>query len=123
MRAELQNHEQRLISMEEMLANTEGRLQDTLVRIADAHAHITDLKHTLNKMDSELGYFESLNEQHKGAQGQLFKANEHEYVVGKDGSLRCQELQIALSKVEQDEKSLLFELDRLKQQSDQMLHD
>lgn len=44
----------------------------------------------------------------------MFKANEHEYVIGKDGSLKCQELQIALSKLEQDEKSVAFEIDRLK---------
>jgi len=37
--------------------------------------------------------------------------------------MRCQELQIALSKLEQDEKSVAFEIDRLKQHSDQMLKD
>ena len=37
--------------------------------------------------------------------------------------MKCQELQIAISKLEQDEKSVAFELDRLKQQSDAMLKD
>ena len=37
--------------------------------------------------------------------------------------MKCQELQIAISKLEQDEKSVAFELDRLRQQSDAMLKD
>ena len=49
---------------------------------------------------------------------QLFKANEFEYCNAKDGSMKCQELQITLSKLEQDEKSVAFEIDRLKQHSD-----
>ena len=123
MRSDLENNEQRISHMMHMVATTEDSTQTVLVKIAEAGAHITDLKHNLNKQDSELGYFENLNEQHKSAQSQLFKANEHEYVVGKDGSLACQELQIALSKVEQDEKSAAFELDRLKQHSEQLLRD
>jgi hypothetical protein len=39
-------------------------------------------------LDGELGYFESQNEQHKCAQAQLFKANEHEYLAAKDGSAK-----------------------------------
>lgn len=75
--------------MQGICVNRDENLHSVSVRISDAHAHITDLKHTLNKLDSELGYFENLNEQHKAAQGQLFKANDHEFTVGKDGSLRC----------------------------------
>lgn len=51
-------------------------------------AQIQDLKYTLNKLDGELGYFETQNEQHKQAQAQLFKANEYEYMQGKDNSMK-----------------------------------
>ena len=74
-------------------------------------------------MDGELGYFESQNEQHKAAQAQLFKANEYEYMQGKDASMKFQECEVAYNKLDQDEKSTGYEIDRLKQHSDQMLKD
>merc|ERR1711935_330856 len=70
-----------------------------------------------------MGYFEHLNEQHKAAQGQLFKASDYEYTAGKDGGLHHQDLQVTLNKLLQDEQSIGMELDRLKQHSDQMLRD
>lgn len=74
-------------------------------------------------MDGELGYFEAQNEQHKAAQAQLFKANEYEYMQGKDASMKFQESEVAFNKLDQDEKSIGYEIDRLKQHSDQMLKD
>lgn len=53
----------------------------------------------------------------------MFKANEYEYMQGKDGNLKFQELEITLNKLVQDEKSVSYEIDRLKQHSDQMLKD
>ena len=53
----------------------------------------------------------------------MFKANEYEYLQGKDASLKLSELEIALNKLLQDEKSIGYEIDRLKQHSDQMLKD
>ena len=72
------------------------------------------MKYTLNKLDGELGYFESQNEQHKAAQAQLFKANEYEYMQGKDNNMKLQEAEITLNKLVQDEKSISYEVDRLK---------
>lgn len=123
LRADLENNDQRIGSMQGIVAQRDDQLNCTCCKISEAHAHIQDLKYSLNKLDGELGYFESQNEQHKAAQAQLFKANEFEYCNAKDGSMKCQELQIALSKLEQDEKSVAFEIDRLKQHSDQMLKD
>ena len=42
---------------------------------------------------------------------------------GKDASLKLSELEIAFNKLVQDEKSIGYEIDRLKQHSDQMLKD
>lgn len=67
MRADLENNDQRLATMQSIVTNKEENLQATLVKIADAHAHSQDLKYSLNKLDGELGYFENLNEQHKSA--------------------------------------------------------
>lgn len=53
----------------------------------------------------------------------MFKANEFEYMNGKDNSLKLQEYEITLNKLIQDEKSVTYEIDRLKQHSDQMLKD
>lgn len=36
----------------------------TVGKVGNAHSNIQDLKYNLNKMDAELGYFESQNEQH-----------------------------------------------------------
>lgn len=77
----------------------------------------------MNKLDGELGYFESQNEQHKNAQSQLFKANEYEYVQSKDNQLKSSELEVTLNKLDQDEKSVAYEIDRLKQHSEQMMRD
>lgn len=53
----------------------------------------------------------------------MFKANEYEYMQGKDNNLKMQELEISLNKLVQDEKSIAYEIDRLKDHSDQMLKD
>jgi len=53
----------------------------------------------------------------------LFKANEYEYVQGKDNQLKQSDLAVILQKLEQDEKSIGYEIDRLKQHSEQMLKD
>lgn len=53
----------------------------------------------------------------------MFKANEFEYMNGKDNNLKLQEYEITLNKLIQDEKSVTYEIDRLKQHSDQMLKD
>jgi len=80
----------------------------------DAFQAISQHKYNLNKLDSELGYFENLNDQHKAAQQQLFKANEYEYLHSKDNTLKYQELEITLSKLEQDQQSIHYDLERLK---------
>lgn len=36
----------------------------TVQKIGECHSSIQDNKYTLNKMDAELGYFESQNQQH-----------------------------------------------------------
>lgn len=77
----------------------------------------------MNKLDGELGYFESQNEQHKAAQAQLFKANEYEYMQGKDASMKLSESEVNYNKLDQEEKSIGYEIDRLKQHSGQMLKD
>lgn len=77
----------------------------------------------MNKLDSELGYLENNNEQHKNAQGQLFKANEYEYNQSKEMSLRMSELQVNYNKMEEEEKSLGYEINRLKAHSEQMMKD
>lgn len=40
MRADLENNDQRLATMQSIIANKEDNLQAVLVKIADAHAHI-----------------------------------------------------------------------------------
>lgn len=77
----------------------------------------------MNKLDSELGYLENNNEQHKCAQSQLFKANEYEYNQSKEMSLRMSELQVNYNKMEDEEKSLGYEINRLKAHSEQMMKD
>ena len=53
----------------------------------------------------------------------MFKGNEFEYKSGKESSLKCQELEITLTKLTQDEQSVSYEIERLKQHSEQMLKD
>lgn len=42
---------------------------------------------------------------------------------GKDSSAKLQELEIKLNQLLQDEKHLVYEIDRLKEHSDQMMKD
>ena len=67
-RADLENNDNRLATMQEIVAQKDHNLHVVHNKIADAHQHIQELKYTLNKLDGELGYFEAQNEQHKGAQ-------------------------------------------------------
>lgn len=48
----------------------------------------------------------------------MFKGNEYEYQAGKENSLKCQEYEITLNKLTQDEQSVSYEIDRLKQHSE-----
>ena len=89
--------------MQDIVANKEQIIAKTVDKIGECHNVIQDQKYTLNKLDAELGYYESQNEQHKNAQAQLFKANEYEYVQGKDGQLKYTELDVLHQKLEQDE--------------------
>lgn len=53
----------------------------------------------------------------------MFKGNEFEYKSGKENSLKFQELEITLNKLMQDDQSVSYEIERLKQHSEQMLKD
>jgi chromosome segregation ATPase len=123
LRVEIDNNEQRIASISDLLQNKEEAIYRCQGKISEAMQQVQDLKYTLNKLDGELGYFENQNEQHKAAQSQMFKANEYEYMQGKDHNMKAQELEIQLNKLVQDEKSVSYEIDRLKQHSDQMLKD
>lgn len=88
LRSEAENNEQRILSINDMLAQRDDAIHRTMSKIQDCHQQIQELKYNLNKLDGELGYFESQNEQHKAAQQQLLKANDHEYMQGKDLALK-----------------------------------
>ena len=45
-----------------MLANKDDNIGRCCVKINEAQAQIQELKYALNKLDGELGYFESQNE-------------------------------------------------------------
>mmetsp|Transcript_1077 Transcript_1077/g.1988 ORF Transcript_1077/g.1988 Transcript_1077/m.1988 type:complete len:130 (+) Transcript_1077:185-574(+) len=109
--------------MEHIVANKDDSLHKVGTQIQNAHEEIQEQKYRLNKLDGELSYFENQNEQHKNAQSQLFKANEYEYVQGKDNQIKLQDMTVNFSKLEQDEKAVGYEIDRLKQHSEQMLKD
>lgn len=120
---EIQNNDQRIDSINSLVCSKTEMIANITDKINQAHGEIQDLKYQLNKLDGELGYLESQNEQHKNAQGQLFKASEYEYVQGKDNQILLKELQVSFSKLESDEKSVMYEIDRLKKHSEQMYDD
>jgi chromosome segregation ATPase len=123
LRTEIENNESRIGSMEHILRNKDDNLTRVKAQIGEALQDIQEQKYILNKLDGELSYFENENEQQKNAQSQLLRANEYEYVQGKENSIKAKDLGIAFKKLEQDEKSIGYEIDRLKQHSDQMLKD
>ena len=123
LRTEIENNEQRCNNIQDVLMNKEENISRTHAKLGEATSCIQDLKYQLNKLDGELGYFESQNEQHKNAQTQLFKGNEYEYVQSKENTLRQQELVVQFQKCEQDEQSVQYEIDRLKSHSEQMMRD
>ena len=67
LKAEVDNNEQRICSIQDMLNQKEEALARTHHNIQECLQSIQELKYTLNKLDGELGYFESQNEQHKAA--------------------------------------------------------
>lgn len=68
MRTEIENNEQRCNNVQDVLMNKEENIARTHAKLGEATSCIQDLKYQLNKLDGELGYFESQNEQHKNAQ-------------------------------------------------------
>lgn len=123
LRSEIENNEQRIASIQSLLAQKEDQFGQCLARISESQNVIQEHKYNLNKLDSELGYLEGNNEQHKAAQGQLFKANEYEYTQSKEMSLRMNELTVGYNKMEEEEKSLGYEINRLRAHSEQMMKD
>lgn len=61
---ESENNYQRQQSIQSLIDNKEQQISKTVQKVGDSHNQIQDLKYTLNKLDAELGYFESQNEQH-----------------------------------------------------------
>lgn len=94
LRVEIDNNEQRIASISDLLNSKEEAIYRCQGKISEALSSVQDLKYALNKLDGELGYFESQNEQHKAAQSQMFKANEYEYMQGKDNNMKMQEMEI-----------------------------
>ena len=47
-----------------------------------------DLKIKLTNLDNELGYLENVNDSQLKDQSQFLKANEHEYMLGKDNTVK-----------------------------------
>lgn len=123
LRTEIENNDQRIQNVQGLLSSKEEAIVRCSMKIQECHQIIQEHKYTLNKLDGELGYFETQNEQHKNAQSQLFKANEYEYVQSKDNQLKVSELEVEYNKLQQDQKSVAYEIDRLKQHSEQMMKD
>jgi chromosome segregation ATPase len=69
LRSEIENNEQRIASIQSLLAQKEDQFGQCLARISESQTVIQEHKYNLNKLDSELGYLEGNNEQHKAAQG------------------------------------------------------
>tara|TARA_B110000285_G_C15056050_1_gene579643 strand:+ start:736 stop:972 length:237 start_codon:yes stop_codon:yes gene_type:complete len=65
---EIDNNEQRCQSIQSLLSHKEESISKTTYSINEAHGTIQEEKYNLNKLDGELGYFESQNEQHKNGQ-------------------------------------------------------
>ena len=58
-RADLENNDQRIGSMQGIVAQRDDQLNVVCRNIQEASAHVQELKYNLNKLDGELGYFES----------------------------------------------------------------
>jgi hypothetical protein len=58
----MDNNEQRIMAINDMLAQRDDAISRTLCKISEATQQIQELKYTLNKLDGELGYFEAQNE-------------------------------------------------------------
>jgi len=68
LRTEIDNNDQRIGNIQDLLMSKEEAISKTSMKISECHQIIQEQKYTLNKLDGELGYFESQNEQHKNAQ-------------------------------------------------------
>lgn len=65
---ESENNHQRMASIQSLIDNKERQISKAVQKIGECHQTIQDYKYTLNKLDAELGYYESQNEQHQNAQ-------------------------------------------------------
>lgn len=59
LRTEIENNEQRCNNIQDVLMNKEENIARTHAKLGEATSCIQDLKYQLNKLDGELGYFES----------------------------------------------------------------
>ena len=62
LRKELENNQHRINSISDLLDSKEDAFARTQQKISECYQQLQDLKYSLNKLDGELNYFESLNE-------------------------------------------------------------
>jgi chromosome segregation ATPase len=59
LRTEIENNDQRIGNIQELLMSKEEAIAKTSMKISECHQIIQEQKYTLNKLDGELGYFET----------------------------------------------------------------
>lgn len=59
LRTEIENNDQRIGNIQDLLMSKEEAISKTSVKISECHQIIQEQKYTLNKLDGELGYFET----------------------------------------------------------------
>lgn len=59
LRTEIDNNDQRIGNIQDLLMSKEEAIAKTSMKISECHQIIQEQKYTLNKLDGELGYFET----------------------------------------------------------------
>lgn len=89
-------------------------------KISESNAQAIDLSHQSKNLDKELGYFEGQNSYHQSVQNQMIQEHQSELKKCQDFLQVQQEKHIYLKKLDEDEKAIDYETDRLQKQTEQM---
>lgn len=82
--SELDQNQRRISHLNEAREQVDADLANVHVRLGQEHHQINQIKATLQKLDAEIQYFETLNHKNMQTQNSLTKMNDQEFFRGKE---------------------------------------
>ena len=88
------------------------------MKIVEGETEINNVKEVLMKLDEELNYSETCNENHKQSQTYLLERVQKETAMVQENTIKLHEGEMSISQMEKEEGVIRYDLDGLRVSSE-----